>query len=101
MVFALHQPRQSIAIARPARDSCSIVSFGFDMDDIHPETIVSIRTCEKGRNSIYVTGDNSFQAFMSMCLCALMGSNHCRALRILFRGSVLNFSMLGMAFPSG
>jgi transcriptional antiterminator RfaH len=60
--FRPSTPRQSIATARSTRGLSSIVSFGFEMATIHPETIATIRTCEQARNYADISAINPFQA---------------------------------------
>jgi transcriptional antiterminator RfaH len=60
--FKPTSPRQSIATARSTRGLSSIVSFGFEMATISPETISTIRVCEQQRNSTDIGEINPFQA---------------------------------------
>jgi transcriptional antiterminator RfaH len=58
--FRPSTPRQSIAAARSTRGLSSIVSFGFEMATIHPETIANIRACEQERNDADISSVNPF-----------------------------------------
>jgi transcriptional antiterminator RfaH len=60
--FRPSSPRQSIATARSTRGLSSIVSFGFEMATLSPETIAAIRACEQARNSADISAINPFQA---------------------------------------
>lgn len=60
--FKPSSPRQSIATARSTRGLSSIVSFGFEMATISPETISAIRACEQERNTTDIGAINPFQA---------------------------------------
>jgi transcriptional antiterminator RfaH len=54
--------RQSIAVARSTRGVSTIVSFGFEMATIQPETVATIRACEQERNAVDVNAINPFHA---------------------------------------
>jgi transcriptional antiterminator RfaH len=59
--FRPSSPRQSIATARSTRGLSSIVSFGYEMATISPETIATIRACEQERNTSDISAINPFQ----------------------------------------
>jgi transcriptional antiterminator RfaH len=59
--FRPSNPRQSIATARSTRGLSTIVSFGFEMATISPETIATIRACEQERNAADISAINPFQ----------------------------------------
>jgi transcriptional antiterminator RfaH len=60
--FRPSSPRQSIATARSTRGLSSIVSFGFEMATVSPDTIAAIRACEQERNNADISAINPFQA---------------------------------------
>jgi transcriptional antiterminator RfaH len=60
--FRPSSPRQSIATARSTRGLSSIVSFGFEMATISPDTIAAIRSCEQERNRADISAINPFRA---------------------------------------
>ena len=60
--FRPSSPQQSIATARSTSCLSSIVSFGYEMATISPETIATIRACEQERNTADISAINPFQA---------------------------------------
>jgi transcriptional antiterminator RfaH len=59
--FRPSNSRQSLATARSTRGLSSIVSFGFEMATIQPDTVAAIRACEQERNATDVRATNPFQ----------------------------------------